>query len=117
MMAVKMNADETDEELIRMAFRVLDKKGSGNISSKEFKLLMTNIGDKLSELEVTYTSFRSLIKPSLCFVLLQFQTLIQEADKDGDGQLDYEEFVQLMTNPATAQHQPTTSTNNRRNHN
>lgn len=48
-----MNADETDEELIRMAFRVLDKKGSGNISSKEFKLLMTNIGDKLSEREVS----------------------------------------------------------------
>jgi len=52
MMAVKMNEDSTDEELIRIAFRVLDRKGSGKIASKEFKNLMTNIGDKLSEAEV-----------------------------------------------------------------
>ncbi len=33
-------------------------------------------------------------------VLLQFDMLIREADKDGDGNLDYEEFVQLMTHHA-----------------
>ena len=41
-----------DEELIRMAFRVLDKDGSGTITSKEFRHLMTNIGDKLNNFEV-----------------------------------------------------------------
>ena len=41
-----------DEELIRMAFRVLDKDGSGTITSKEFRHLMTNIGNKLSMIEV-----------------------------------------------------------------
>ena len=41
-----------DEELIKMAFRVLDKDGSGTIDSKEFRHLMTNIGDKLSTMEV-----------------------------------------------------------------
>ena len=54
MMAIKMNDDETDEELIRMAFRVLDKSGSGTITSKEFKHLMTNIGDKLTDDEVIF---------------------------------------------------------------
>ena len=29
--------------------------------------------------------------------ILQFEMLIGEADKDGDGNLDYEEFVHLMT--------------------
>ena len=29
--------------------------------------------------------------------VLQFEMLIGEADKDGDGNLDYEEFVNLMT--------------------
>ena len=44
-----------DEELIRMAFRVLDKDGSGTITSKEFRHLMTNIGDTLSNVEVRNT--------------------------------------------------------------
>ncbi len=52
MMAVKMNEDSTDEELIRIAFRVLDKKGRGRINQKEFQILMTNIGDKLTDEEV-----------------------------------------------------------------
>ena len=46
-----------DEELIRMAFRVLDKDGSGTITSKEFRHLMTNIGDKLNNFEVLHKCF------------------------------------------------------------
>ena len=42
MMSDKMNADN-DEDMIRMAFRVLDKDGSGTISAKAFKHLMTHI--------------------------------------------------------------------------
>ena len=43
MMSDKMNA-VNDEDMIRMAFRVLDKYGTGTISSKSFKHLMTHIG-------------------------------------------------------------------------
>ena len=54
MMAMKIATDgnDDDEELIRMAFRVLDKDGSGTITSAEFRHLMTNIGDKLDRSEV-----------------------------------------------------------------
>ena len=57
MMAIKMqsSAGDGDEELIRMAFRVLDKDGSCTITSAEFRHLMTNIGDKLSASEVPTT--------------------------------------------------------------
>ena len=34
-----------DEDMIRMAFRVLDKDGSGTINSAAFKHLMTHIGN------------------------------------------------------------------------
>ena len=56
MMAIKMGhgGSDGDEELIRMAFRVLDKDGSGTITSSEFRHLMTNIGDKLSASEVSH---------------------------------------------------------------
>ena len=33
-----------DEEMIRLAFRALDKDGSGTVSTKEFKHLMTHLG-------------------------------------------------------------------------
>ena len=42
-----------------------------------FTLLCTNAGDKLSEEEV--------------------DALITEADKDGDGVLNYQEFVKMLT--------------------
>ena len=46
MMADKMNT-VNDADMIRMAFRVLDKYGTGTISSKNFKHLMTHIGKTL----------------------------------------------------------------------
>ena len=44
MMSDKMNT-VNDADMIRMAFRVLDKYGTGTISSKNFKHLMTHIGE------------------------------------------------------------------------
>ena len=52
MMAMKMNT-VNDEDLIRAAFRAIDKKGTGTISTDVFRFLLTNIGDnKLSDSEV-----------------------------------------------------------------
>ena len=35
---------DNDEEMVRLAFRTLDKDGSGTIDTGEFKHLMTHIG-------------------------------------------------------------------------
>ena len=43
MMSAKMG-NVNDEDMIRMAFRVLDKDGRGTIKSSAFKHLMTHIG-------------------------------------------------------------------------
>ena len=43
MMSQKMK-DNDEEEMVRLAFRALDKDGSGSICTAEFKHLMTNIG-------------------------------------------------------------------------
>ncbi|CAI9151080.1 unnamed protein product [Rangifer tarandus platyrhynchus] len=59
------------------AFRVFDKDGSGYISAAELSHVMTNLGEKLTDEEV--------------------DEMIREADIDGDGQVNYEEFVQMMT--------------------
>jgi calmodulin len=61
---------------VRLAFRTLDKNGNGKIDSAEFKHLMTNIGNPLTEEEV--------------------MVLINAADKNKDGYIDFEEFVKIM---------------------
>ena len=65
---------DNDEEMVRLAFRTLDKDGSGTIDTGEFKHL---IGDKLTEDEV--------------------MTIINATDKDGNGKLSYDEFVKIAT--------------------
>ena len=64
------------EEEIREAFRVFDKEGNGFISTAELASVMTNIGEVLSEEET--------------------EELIAEADIDGDGNVNYEEFVAMI---------------------
>ena len=58
-------------------FRVFDKDGNGYISVAELRHVMTNLGEKLTDEEV--------------------DEMIREADIDGDGQVNYEEFVTMMT--------------------
>ncbi|XP_014224657.1 calmodulin-A-like isoform X2 [Trichogramma pretiosum] len=76
MMSKKMKGAEGEDEL-REAFRVFDKNNDGLISSVELRHVMTNLGEKLSEEEV--------------------DDMIKEADLDGDGMVNYEEFVTILT--------------------
>jgi len=60
-----------------MRFKVFDKYGNGFISAAELRDgLMTNLGEKVTDEEV--------------------DEMIREADIDGDGQINYEDFVKMM---------------------
>ena len=56
--------------------QVFDRDGNGFISAAELRHVMTNLGEKLTDEEV--------------------DEMIREADVDGDGQINYEEFVKMM---------------------
>ncbi|XP_059408174.1 calmodulin-1-like [Carassius carassius] len=76
MVARKMKDMESEEE-IREAFRVFHKNGNCYISATELRHVITNLGEKHTDEEV--------------------DQMIREANIDGDGQENYEEFVQMMT--------------------
>jgi calmodulin len=76
MMARKMKDTDSEEE-IRKAFCVFDKDGNGFISAAELRHVMTNLGEKLTDEEV--------------------DEMMREADIDGDGQINYKEFVTMMS--------------------
>jgi len=75
MMAHQPKSVDLETEL-RAAFRVFDKDNSGTISASELRQVMSSIGEDLTGKEI--------------------DEMIREADQDGDGTIDFEEFVDFM---------------------
>ena len=71
----------------------MDKDGSGTIETSEFKHLMTHVGKKK-----ILSSNKNKCENCSGDVLTESEVmmLINAADKDGDGSLDFEEFVKIM---------------------
>ena len=58
------------------AFKCFDKDGSGTISTNEIKEVLEKLGESISDEQLT--------------------NLIEKSDKDGDGALNYYEFLNVM---------------------
>ena len=69
----------SDAEIAEMkeAFSVFDRNGNGFICAAELRQVMETMGEKLTDAEV--------------------DEMINEADTNGDGQIDYEEFLRMMS--------------------
>ncbi|XP_069106294.1 calmodulin-like [Argopecten irradians] len=76
MMRQRMSAMEYEKELLRDAFKKFDKDGNGTISADELQKALCKTGDKMDIAEVNEM-----------FLL---------ADRDSDGKLNYEEFVEMF---------------------
>lgn len=60
------------------AFLLFDKDGDGNISSKELGTVMRSLGQNPTEAEI--------------------RDMIKEVDTDGNGQIEFNEFMKMMQN-------------------
>ncbi|XP_033736501.1 calmodulin-like [Pecten maximus] len=74
-MKVEMESTEEEAEL-RNAFKLFDKDKSGKIDFEELRVALSSIGESLTDEQV--------------------QKMLQEADRNGDGEIDYEEFITMM---------------------
>ncbi|XP_069110927.1 calmodulin-like [Argopecten irradians] len=77
-MMVKKNKQCTEDQTqeLQEAFRIFDVDGDGMITADELRHVMLNLGEKLTNDQV--------------------DDMIKEADIDGDGKINYEEFVKMM---------------------
>lgn len=75
LMSTRMNNVDKVEDVLD-AFRVFDINGNGFLSTHELRHVMTNLGEKLSEDEAN--------------------EMIRAADADGDGLINYNDFINLM---------------------
>ncbi|XP_052103935.1 neo-calmodulin-like isoform X2 [Mytilus californianus] len=68
------SVDLADE--VRDAFRLFDKNGDGYVTAPELKTILSNNGEKISDEEL--------------------DAMVKDADVDGDGKINYEEFVSML---------------------
>ncbi|KAG7188921.1 hypothetical protein KM043_008522 [Ampulex compressa] len=74
-MAVKMSEKDSKEEILK-AFHLFDSDDTGKISFKNLKKVAQELGENLTDEEL--------------------QEMIDEADRDGDGEISQEEFLHVM---------------------
>uniref|UniRef100_A0ACB8E8I4 Uncharacterized protein n=1 Tax=Sphaerodactylus townsendi TaxID=933632 RepID=A0ACB8E8I4_9SAUR len=75
MIVKKMNEKDSKEELIK-AFQLLDTEGTGKITFENLKNAFGVLGEVISDVEI--------------------QEMIDEADRDGDGEINQQEFLRMM---------------------
>ncbi|XP_028272570.1 caltractin [Parambassis ranga] len=74
-MTAKMSEKDSKEEILK-AFRLFDDDCTGKISFKNLKRVAKELGENLTDEEL--------------------QEMIDEADRDGDGEVSEEEFLRIM---------------------
>lgn len=75
MMTAKMAERDPREEMLK-AFRLFDDDESGKISFKNLKRVAKELGENMTDDEIL--------------------EMIEEADRDGDGEIGEEEFMRIM---------------------
>ncbi len=76
LMASKMRTHDSEEEMYE-AFKVFDKDGNGYVGRKDFSIIMKHLGEELTDEEI--------------------EEILKDWDEDDDGQLNFEEFKNMMT--------------------
>uniref|UniRef100_A0A2C9K1N0 EF-hand domain-containing protein n=1 Tax=Biomphalaria glabrata TaxID=6526 RepID=A0A2C9K1N0_BIOGL len=75
LMTYKMSEKDSKEEILK-AFRLFDDDETGKISFRNLKRVAKELGENMTDEEL--------------------QEMIDEADRDGDGEINQEEFLRIM---------------------
>lgn len=76
MLVTRKYCERDPQDEIYRAFKLFDDDGSGKITLRKLKKVAKELGETLSDQEI--------------------QAMIDEFDKDGDGQINIDEFLSIM---------------------
>lgn len=98
------SADQEDREL-RDAFRVFDKHNRGYITASDLRAVLQCLGEDLDEDEskFIYDIIENTIKVIVYRLQFPVEDMIKEVDVDGDGRIDFYEFVHALGEPEDSQ--------------
>lgn len=83
---------ESELNIVWTAFKKLDTDNDGVISVEEFSNLLLS-GDDDDGLRTRLVQKRGVSRESL---VIEIQKLITQIDRNGDGQIDWDEFLDYM---------------------
>ncbi|EPQ10806.1 Calmodulin-like protein 6 [Myotis brandtii] len=89
--AERLTAEQIKE--YKGVFEMFDEEGNGQVKTAELERLMSLLGINPTKSELAYV----LTNAGEPLNEVEAEQMMKEADKDGDGTIDYEEFVAMMT--------------------
>lgn len=92
-----------EEQELRDAFRVFDKHNRGYITASDLRAVLQCLGEDLDEDESNLMSdeiSKGFLISSITFLV---EDMIKEVDVDGDGRIDFDEFVYALGEPEDSQ--------------
>ena len=75
---------------------MFDSDGNGFINAAELRQVMLNLGEKLSEVFLIFLDYTVVSLISDLSNQEEVEMMIKEADNNGDGLVNYEEFISMM---------------------
>ena len=97
MMTAKMSAKDSREDILKV-FKLFDDDGTGRISLENLRRVARELGEEMSEVCIVLTDHMFLIILLFPIVIQEeLKEMITRADLDGDGQINADEFYNIMT--------------------
>lgn len=81
-----MELSAEQEQEFKDVFTIFDKDGDGTVSTKELGVVMRALGQNPTDIEI--------------------EEMIKEVDKDGNGEIDFDEFKVLMVKQIAKDNEP-----------
>ena len=110
LMSTKMAEKDTKEEILK-AFKLFDDDETGKISFQNLKRVAKELGENLTDEELQVSLIPSIHNKKIyfgtyntwfqqalnvIFHIFDLQEMIDEADRNGDGEVDQDEFLRIM---------------------